>query len=176
VPRRNIPKTALEFASPADYSFSMRRWLICLLLAGLCAAPLSGWAASGRVIKVLPFFVDREGRHTLTPDLFERDGYQDYLRLHPGQISNMLFVVHWKIKGEPVAPVKLRIELRGVPRAGASTQTVLEQSVQARGRFSHWSDLVLSASQFKELNEVTAWRATLWEGGVMLNEQDSFLW
>jgi hypothetical protein len=154
----------------------MHRWFICLLLAVLCAAPFSGRAATGKVIKVLPFFVDREGRHTLTPDLFERDGYQDYLRLHPGQISNMLFDVQWKIKGEPAAPVKIRIELRGLPRAGASTQTVLEQIVQPHGRFSHWTDLPLSATQFKELNAVTAWRATLWEGDVMLSEQDSFLW
>jgi hypothetical protein len=154
----------------------MRRLFLCLLLVGLCTTAISGRAATGRVIKVLPFFVDRDGNHTLTPDLFERDGYQDFLRHHPTRISTMLFDVQWKVKGQPAAPLRLRIELRGTPRAGAATGAILEQPVEPRGRFSHWIGLLLTTAQYKDLGEVTAWRATLWEGNEQIGEQKSFLW
>jgi len=149
---------------------------MCLLTAGICALAYSAGAATGKVIKVLPFFVDREGNHTLTPSLYERDGYQDDLRRHPAKVSTMLFVVQWKVKGETTAPVKLRIELRGIPRAGAATEAILEQPLEPHGRYSHWADVPLPAARFKDLGEVTAWRATLWEGGTKIGGQQSFLW
>jgi len=154
----------------------MRRIVTCWVVAVFCAAALSASAASGRVIKVLPFLVDTNGQHTLTPDLFERDGYQDLLRRHPARVSTMLFEVQWKVKGEPAGPLKLRLELRGEPREGAATGAILEEPVQPKGRFSRWTGLSLAAARYKELGTLTAWRATLWEGDRLLDEQKSFLW
>jgi hypothetical protein len=154
----------------------MRRLVVFCLLGGICAAAISASAATGRVIKVLPFLVDRDGNHTLTPSLFERDGYQDLLRHHPEKVSTMLFDVQWKVKGQAAAQLKLRVELRGVPHSGAATGAILEEPVQPRGRFSHWTSLSLTPARYKDLNEVTAWRATLWEGDELIGEQKSFLW
>ena len=41
--------------------------LVLLLSAALAHA------GSGKLLKVLPHFLDREGRHALSPSLFERD-------------------------------------------------------------------------------------------------------
>ncbi|RME89825.1 MAG: hypothetical protein D6766_14185, partial [Verrucomicrobia bacterium] len=60
-----------------------RGWAMTLatalvLLAAGCAGP-----SGGRIAKVLPHWLDREGRHALAPSLFERDAYQHHLRTHP---------------------------------------------------------------------------------------------
>jgi len=36
--------------------------------------------------------------------------------------------------------------------------------------------LPLDGADFKRIGEVTAWRATLWDGDKMIGEQKSFLW
>jgi hypothetical protein len=53
---------------------------------------------------------------------------------------------------------------------------VLEQEVKLRGWFSHWASLPLTGDEYKKIGEVTAWRATLWDGDQMIGEQKSFLW
>ena len=77
---------------------------------------LSASAATGRVIKVLPQFLDLKGRNSLTPSLYERDLYQATLRLHTNNCSGMRFHVQWKAKDQTAAPLKLSLELRGVAR------------------------------------------------------------
>ena len=57
--------------------------MMATLLACLLALEVSALAASGKIIKVLPFFLDLKGRHSLHPSLYERDAYQAYLRQHP---------------------------------------------------------------------------------------------
>jgi hypothetical protein len=88
----------------------------------------------------------------------------------------MRFNVQWKAKGHAVAPVKLRVELRGVARGDFPKELVLEQPVEPRGWFSHWAELDLVGEQYKSFGKVTAWRVTLWEGTRLLGEQKSFLW
>jgi hypothetical protein len=154
----------------------MGRSSIYLALLVSCLTAMQANAATGRVIKMLPFFVDLQQRHSLAPSLFERDAYQFQLRQHPEQQSGMLFDVHWKTKGTAWAPVKLRVELRGVLQGNRPTQSVLEKEVQPGGWFSRWTGLKLSGAEYKLLGEVTAWRATLWEGDQLLGEQKSFLW
>jgi len=156
----------------------MCRLLVCcswLLLLGLT---LPCEAATGRIIKVLPFFLDMQGRHSLSPSLFERDAYQAQLRLSPEKVSGVLYDVHWKVKGRVIAPLKLRVELRGIAQGTLPRQRTLEMTVSpAGGRWlGHWSGLILTGEQYKAFGEVTAWRATLWEGDRLLGEQQSFLW
>jgi hypothetical protein len=50
----------------------MRRLIICFTFALLLAAPLAAPAATGKVVKVLPHFLDLKGRHSLTPSLYDR--------------------------------------------------------------------------------------------------------
>ena len=58
-----------------------------------------------------------KGAELAPPSLYERDLYQAQLRDHTNECSGMRFNVQWKTKGQPAAPLKLRVELRGLPTA-----------------------------------------------------------
>lgn len=153
----------------------MRRLLGILFLWFVFLNPSSALAA-GRVIKVLPQFLDLQGRHTRTPSLYDRDAYQAYLRKNPKEQSGLRFAVQWKARVPKSDQLKLRAELRGVAQGTLPKQTELEIAAPERPRFSHWSYLILDGTAYKEFGEVTAWRVTLWDGDTMLSEQKSFLW
>lgn len=154
----------------------MRRLWILLAAVGLLGAALPAAAATGRVIKVLPQFLDLKGRNSVSPGLFERDSYQTFLRDHTNQCSGIRFAVQWKSKGAPAAPLKLQVQIHGVAHGNYPEQRVLELPVKPGGWFSRWSSLDLTGSDYKELGKVTAWRVTLWEGTKLIGEQKSFLW
>ena len=151
------------------------RWflVICWCVTACC---FQTSAATGRVVKVLPHYLDLQGRHTLTPSLYDRDAYQARLRQHPEQRSGVRFDVQWKTKGVAWSPLVLRLELRGVLEGNAPKEMVLEEEAGGHGFFSHWTKLVLEGDDYKKFGEFTAWRATLWEGDTLLGEQKSFLW
>ncbi len=88
----------------------------------------------------------------------------------------MRFNVHWKAKGETSAPLKIRLELRGIARGDYPRQLVLEKSVKPGGWLGNWAELTLAGEAYKDFGQVTAWRVTLWEGTQTLGEQRSFLW
>jgi hypothetical protein len=159
----------------AAYLWVMRRRLFQIALCCLLAAPLAAAAASGRIIKVLPHFLDAKGRHALSPSLYDRDAYQAYLRVHPKLRSGMRFDVQWKARGL-AAPLKLRVELIGTARGDLPARLVLEYDVKAGGWFSHWTSLPLTGEEYRKLGNLTGWRATLWQGDRLLGEQKSFLW
>jgi hypothetical protein len=98
------------------------------------------------------------------------------LRQNPQKRSGMLYEVHWKAKGKVSAPLRLQLEVRGMAEGNLPRQFVLKKAVRSGGWFGHWTGLVLSGQQCKELGEVTAWRVSLWEGERLLGEQESFLW
>ena len=173
IPRGEI---SIEFGAAGGYWSLMRRLWIWLALVGWLAAAWSAQAATGRVIKVLPQFLDLKGRNSLSPSLHERDLYQVTLRTHTNQCSGMQFMVQWKTKGQPAAALKLRVDLRGVARGDFPKQRVLEKPVEPGGRFSHWTEIKLVGEEYKSFGQVTAWRVTLWEGSQLLGEQQSFLW
>ena len=154
----------------------MRRALIWFWLVGWLAAAFCAQAATGRVVKVLPQFLDLKGRNSLSPSLYERDVYQAYLRDHTNQCSGMRFNVQWKIKGQPAAPLKVQVELRGVAQGDFPKRLVLETPAEPHGWFSHWAVVPLVGQAYKDFGKVTAWRVTLWEGSRMLGELTSFLW
>jgi len=127
-------------------------------------------------MKVLPHFLDANGRHTLSPSLYERDAYQAMLRQYPTNRSGIRFDVQWKAKDPPFGKLKLRIELRGIAQGNLPRQLVLEKEVEPGGWFSHWTSLPLIGGAYRDFGEVTAWRATLWNDSELLGEQKSFLW
>jgi hypothetical protein len=152
----------------------MRRFLTCLLLASSLSAAFPADAPAGRVIKVLPLFLDLKGREALSPSLFDRDAYQAYLRQHPEQRSAIRFDVLWKASNTGSAPLNLYVELRGL-QGGIPCQTTLKKEVTP-GFFRRWTSFTLGGTDYKNIGEVTAWRATLWSGNQLLGEQKSFLW
>jgi hypothetical protein len=149
----------------------MRRILITLLL---CCAPalFAADATAGKIIKVLPFMMDAEGRIAKTPSLFDRDAYQSQLRKHPNQVSGLRYDVQCSAE----KTLKLRLELRGVGEKSAPKIKILEADVAAGSGFNNWTEIKLTGEEFQKFGAVTAWRATLWDGDKQLGYQQSFLW
>ena len=110
-------------------------------------------AASAKLIKVLPHFIDREGRHTLSPSLYERDAYQQELRLKPEMRSGLRFDVQWK--GSRKVPLVLRIELRG-NRTGTETHSDIHKEVKKRGWLNKWSSVELTGEDYRNFGELVA--------------------
>jgi hypothetical protein len=153
----------------------MRRFLTCLFLAGVFASALADDAVTGRVVKVLPLFLDLKGRDAVSPSLYDRDAYQFYLRQRTNEISAVRFDVLWKASNVAGAKLKLRVELRGVGEHGLPRETALEAEVAPKV-FRHWTSLTLGGADYKKFGALVAWRATLWNDGRLLGEQKSFLW
>jgi hypothetical protein len=153
----------------------MRRALIPLVLLCSLLAALAGEVVTGKIIKVLPHFLDAKGRHCTSPSLFDRDAYQAWLRQHPKERSGIRYDVQWRARGA-TSPLLLRLELRGVAQGNLPRQKTIEAEVKAKWGFSCWSQLSLTGEDYKDFGEVTAWRLTLWSGSQLLSEQKSFLW
>ncbi|MCI0535880.1 MAG: hypothetical protein L0Z50_11710 [Verrucomicrobiales bacterium] len=132
-------------------------------------------AATAQIKKVLPHYLDKEGRHTLAPSLYERDAYQAHLRRNPGERSALRFDVNWKAPGINKPNLKLRLELRS-NKGALGKPLVLETPVKPPILFSKWSALKLEGDAYASIGEIIAWRATLWDGESMLAELKSFLW
>jgi hypothetical protein len=131
---------------------------------------------SARVLKVLPHFLDRQGRHTVNPSLFDRDSYQFELRQKPELRSGMRFDVLWKgIRGTPSAVLKLQVEMRG-SKATAQNPVVVSQRVFATSDFSQWTRLPVVGTDYENLGDLLSWRVSLWKDEELVAEQTSFLW
>ncbi|MGO8764558.1 MAG: hypothetical protein ACLQSR_05395 [Limisphaerales bacterium] len=130
---------------------------------------------SGRVIKVLPLFLDTNGVDAISPSLFDRDAYQAELRKHPEQVSAMRFDVWWSANDATNQLLKLRAELRGVAPDAHPRLTTLETNLLPK-TFRHWTSLQFGGADYKDFGTVVAWRVTLWDGDKLLGEQKSFLW
>jgi len=147
-------------------------WLPWALLA-CCLWGGALQASEARVVKVLPHWVDHQGRHALSPSLYERDAYQAELRDHPDKRGGLQYEVLWKASGRVTGPLTLRLELRG---GQSGVPEVVEMSVK-RGLFGRrWSRVIVPAEQVGRLGTVTAWKATLIEAGKPLAGSQSFLW
>jgi len=161
---------AFEFASARPYRRDVR-WHSILFIAFFALA-VAAHGESAKVLKVLPQFLDKEGRASKTPSLFDRDAYQVQLRDSATKRSGIRFVVNWKARGYD--ELKLRIEAKGgSPRE--PKLIVLEEPVRP-GFFSGWSKMKITGDRFQTFGELISWRATLWNGTNQVAEQKSFLW
>lgn len=153
----------------------MRRLRLGLLLTALLLAAAAAPAASGRILKVLPHHLDGQGRHTLSPSLFDRDAYQAHLRRNPQLRAGQRFDINWRARAK--APeLTLRVELRGVSTGRAPHEHTVTATVKPSRGLPRWTGLEVRDEAFRTLGEVIAWRASLWAGDQMLDEQKSFLW
>jgi len=156
------------------YRSGMRRFLIILLMFAVLPAFADG-LPKGRIIKMLPLFLDQKGHDAISPSLYDRDAYQAHLRQHTNEVSAIRFDFLWRVKHPDALKYKLRIELRGIGVSGRPTQTTLEQEVQPKF-WRHWTSLTLEGADYRNFGTLVAWRATLWGGDQLLSEQKSFLW
>ncbi len=141
------------------------------------------WAADARIRKVLPSLLDREGRASVHPSLYERDAYQAHLRSKPALVGGMRFDVHWSAPRQGTTPLELRLELRGSSAGtnGASgivgtNAVVLNTPVDPPRWGARWSRITLTEAARTQVGDVTAWRATLLRDGKAVASSQSFLW
>ena len=135
----------------------------------------SAQAGTARVIKTLQHRLDSEGRHTLSPSLYERDAYQAHLRAHPEMVKAMRFDVQYSVRKVDKSALKVRVELRSAATF-AGKPVVIENPIKVKGLFTHWAQILVDADTMKQVGDITAWRVTMWEGDQMIAEQKSFLW
>src|SRR5579864_480172 len=107
----------------------MRALWILLLLSGLFVTAHAADPVSGRVIKVLPFFLDQQGHIATSPSLYDRDAYQAELREHTNLVSGLRYDVLWSAKNADGTKLKLRVELRGVDAKNQPKFKTLETEV-----------------------------------------------
>ncbi|MCX8108594.1 MAG: hypothetical protein N3G20_07305 [Verrucomicrobiae bacterium] len=130
---------------------------------------------TGRIVKVLPHYLDKAGRISLSPSLFERDAYQAELRQDPSKRSGIRFDIQWKVRNPDRVPLTLRTELV-TTRYTKISPLVIESPVEARSGRSRWTSHRLAGDAFREAGELIAWRVTLWAANTLIAEQKSFLW
>ena len=146
-----------------------------ILLLTLLTASAAARGAPDKIIKVLPHHLDLNGRHAVSPSLFERDAYQAMLRLNPSKRGGLQFDIQWKARKRPGRTLQLRLELVTVNQPKGSPFTV-DLEVTPTGAFGRWKRVKLDKALTDRLGEVIAWRIVLREGGLDLSEQKSFLW
>ena len=146
----------------------MRLILLTLIFLG---SFLSTHAAEGKIVKVLPFFLDHAGQIAKSPSLFDRDAYQAYLRAHTNEVSGLRYDVQCKADEK----LKLRLELRSTGTDSKPKIKTIESAV-ASGSFNNWTEVKFTGDDYKNFGAIVAWRATLWNGDKQLSEQKSFLW
>lgn len=149
--------------------------LLLLAWVALWAGLVPAVGGEARILKVLPHWLDAQGRHALQPSLYERDAYQAKLRTDPGLAKGLRYDVQWKAPKNSAEGLVLRLELRSGAGAGAHA-TTLEVPAKPGWFGRGWCRLKLSDEQFQALGQVTAWRATLRRGDAEIAEEKSFLW
>jgi hypothetical protein len=150
------------------------RWIIFALAVLVVPAVFAG---EGKVIKVLPLYLDSKGRDSLLPSLYERDAYQAVLRKHADQRRALRFAVQWKANKVDWSKTKLVVEMRGVEASALVTRRA-ERPLHKPGFFGKlkFENIDISGKDFETMGELAAWRVTLWEGDHKLGEEKSFLW
>lgn len=112
----------------------------------------------------------------MSPSLFDRDAYQAYLRNYPEEVSGIRYDVLWKAKRGANQKLTVRIELRGMYDEQTPRTKTIETTLEGRDSIRRWTGLELSGEDYTRFGKITAWRATLWCNGEMLDEYKSFLW
>lgn len=151
----------------------MRRVLFQLLLL-VNLLGVAGQAADFRVMKVLPHLLDKEGRHSISPSLFDRDAYQHWLRANPEEQSGIRYDVHWR-SAKP-GEYLLKVELLGRVEKGRPNLRTVETRVASESSNARWSALSLTGEDYKRFGAIVAWRVSLWQGDQMVAKYQSFLW
>lgn len=151
----------------------MVRWMVNL--SWLVALSFVSHAGTLKIVKVLPHYLDREGRVATSPSLYDRDAYQAKLRLDPTLALGIRFDVQYRARGIERDRLRVRAELR-TSRLKEGQPHVVEAPVGHRRRTGSWASATFAGDDFRQAGEIIAWRVTLWDGATLLAEQRSFLW
>ena len=138
--------------------------------------PTRALGASTEILKVLPHWLDQQGRHTVSPSLFERDAYQLHLKYHREEVSTIRFDVNWRLKERGLQGCMLHLEARFGSKEGIQT---LEQKTLIKAgkrRKKGWSDLRIPKASVDFQSNLIAWRVRVMRGDEVLATRTSFLW
>ena len=139
-----------------------------LLLLGVIST--TDAARPGKISKVLPHWLDLQGRHTLSPSLLERDAYQAKLRADRTLCSGIRFDVKWAKNTS--GSVKLQLELCVTDKA----KPIVRELAVKPSRRGGWDAVTLEGDAFMAIGKIIAWRVRLLDGDIELAERRSFLW
>jgi hypothetical protein len=129
-----------------------------------------------QILKVLPHWLDQQGRHTLSPSLFERDAYQQHLSLHRDEVSTMRFDVNWRLATRDLTGCTLHLEAR-VGRDDAIETIEHEVPLQLPSlRRQGWTGIQIPEGSWDPESNLMAWRVTLRQESTILATRTSFLW
>ena len=139
-----------------------------LLLLGILST--TDAAQPSKISKVLPHWLDLNGRHTLSPSLLERDAYQAKLRADRTLCSGIRFDVKWdkNMSGN----VKLQLELRVTGEA----KPIIRELAIKPSRRGGWDAITLDGDAFRAMGKIIAWRVLLLHSDIEVAECRSFLW
>jgi|YelNatPaOPRAMG01_1025707.scaffolds.fasta_scaffold02181_14 hypothetical protein len=151
----------------------MKFKIAAIVLTCLFSLTFTARAEDAKIVKVLPHYLDLNGKHAVSPSLFDRDAYQVFLMRHPEKCSGLRFDVQWRaFKPQGLL---LKVEMRGSADNGAKIYTI-EKPLKKETFWGNWTTLYYTGENFKQLGKLLAWRVTLWRGDQLISEQKSFLW
>ncbi|HEY0552567.1 MAG TPA: hypothetical protein VGF13_23405, partial [Verrucomicrobiae bacterium] len=130
------------------------RWLKWHLFI-VCVSALAANAQSEKIIKVLPHYLDLQGRASLSPSLFDRDAYQAKLRAGSTNCSGLRFDVQWKASYYPA--LVLRIEAKGAH--GREPKLITLDQPLKPSNFSQWTSVSLTGEAYTNFGQLISWRA-----------------
>ncbi len=159
---------------PHPVSISPVLRIVCQLLIALLFVAWPARAADQKVIKVLPHLLDKDGAHTVSPSLFDRDAYQSWLKKNPDHQTGVRYDIHWR-SAKP-GKFELKLELLGRVKKGQIKRRTVEGKVSVQRSKSQWTALSLTGEDFKQFGPIVAWRVSLWQGDQLVAKHQSFLW
>ena len=148
--------------------------LIATILILFAVSTANLWAQEQRVIKVLPHLMDKQGRHATSPNLFERDAYQAWLRENPDEQSGVRYDIQWQsyISGD----YELKLELLGKVFDGKPKTKTVTRKFKVKNRRRKWDVVKFEGDEFRQFGQIVAWRVSIWQGDEMVAKKQSFLW
>ncbi len=149
------------------------RVLFSLLFTACLGLSLSATESGFRIVKILPHFLDKKGRLSLSPSLFERDAYQGYLRHNTNEVSTMRYDFHWKGGPPKSDPVTVRLEIRGSRSDLRHPEVFQTPLVRSLGK---WAFIAIPSEEYHKLGAIVAWRLSLWRqnGGEIAEQKNRF--
>lgn len=151
----------------------MKLKIAAIILICLISLSLQARAEDAKIVKVLPHYLDLNGKHAVSPSLFDRDAYQAFLIRNIDKCSGLRFDVQWR--AFKTQGLLLKIEMRGSADNGAKVYTI-EKPIKKETFWGNWTTIYYTGEDFKRLGKLLAWRVTLWRGDQLVSEQKSFLW
>lgn len=149
----------------------MRKILfLCILLV-----VTSVQAGSIKIFKVLPHYLDKQNRHSLSPSPFERDRYQSILRADIEKCSTIRFDIQWRNTLSDLENMSITVEIRG-NKMGSEPVSFTQKLPSKKSIWSKWTKIKIPEETFHKMDGIGAWRVIIQDGEKTLQEYRSFMW